>query len=400
MSATQPTAVVQAERTADRTAVLPLAGYTVAVTAARRSEDLGTLLSRRGAQVIQAPAIRIVPLEDDTELLAATRACVEKPLDIAVATTGIGFRGWMEAADGWGLGDKLLDRLGQATLLARGPKARGAIRAAGLVDQWSPESESSAEVLEYLLDHDVVGRRIAVQLHGEPLPDFTDALHAAGGELVPVPVYRWTLPEDVAPLRRLIEMIVARQVDCVVFTSAPAVASLLDVAADADLAADVERAFGSDVAAACVGPVTAARLERMGVPTVQPTRFRLGALVRELAAKLPARAPTLRVAGHSIVVRGHAVVIDGQYQQLAPAQMAVLVKLARRPGVVVPRSQLLGVLPGGGTDEHAVEMAVTRLRGALGQNVVQTVVKRGYRLAYEAESGDAKYAASSRPGRD
>ena len=46
---------------------LPLAGYTVAVTAARRREELGALLARRGARVVYAPAIRIVPLADDTE---------------------------------------------------------------------------------------------------------------------------------------------------------------------------------------------------------------------------------------------------------------------------------------------------------------------------------------------
>ena len=152
-------------------AAAPLEGFTVAVTAARRREELGALLRRRGARVVLAPAIRIVPLEDDAALLAATRDCVEAPIDIAVATTGIGFRGWMEAAQGWGLDDALRDRLGAATLLARGPKARGAIRAAGLVDDWAPESESSAEVLDHLLAQDLRGRRIVVQLHGEPLPD-------------------------------------------------------------------------------------------------------------------------------------------------------------------------------------------------------------------------------------
>ncbi len=58
----------------DETGPLPLAGYTVAVTAARRREELGALLDRRGARVVYAPAIRIVPLADDTELVAATRA--------------------------------------------------------------------------------------------------------------------------------------------------------------------------------------------------------------------------------------------------------------------------------------------------------------------------------------
>jgi uroporphyrinogen-III synthase len=71
--------------------------------------------------------------------------------------------------------------------------------------------------------------------------------------------------------------------------------------------------------------------------------------------------------------------------------MAVLEELVRRPGVVISRSRLLSLLPGGGSDEHAVEMAVTRLRGAVGSRVVQTVVKRGYRLAYEPESADSKY---------
>ncbi|WP_420813884.1 uroporphyrinogen-III synthase, partial [Phytoactinopolyspora endophytica] len=244
---------------------LPLQGFTVALTAARRREELGALLERRGARVIQGPAIRIVPLDDDGELLEATRTCVQRPPDIAVATTGIGFRGWMEAADGWDLGEALLSRLGAATLLARGPKARGAIRAAGLVDDWAPASESSAEVLDYLLKLDLTGKRVAVQLHGEPLPDFTDALEAAGAEVVPVPVYRWVLPEDVAPLERVIEGIVARTVDCVVFTSAPAVASLLSMATQAGLADQVLAAFEHDVVPACVGAVTAARLERLGV---------------------------------------------------------------------------------------------------------------------------------------
>ena len=37
--------------------------------------------------------------------------------------------------------------------------------------------------------------------------------------------------------------------------------------------------------------------------------------------------------------------------------------------------------PPGGGDEHAVEMAVARLRAALGAPLIGTVVKRGYRLA-------------------
>src|SRR4051812_15234035 len=124
----------------------PLAGFTVGVTAARRAEELGALLQRRGAAVLHAPALRIVPLADDSELLAATKEIIERAPDLAVATTAIGFRGWVEAADGWGLGEELLAKLSGARILARGPKVKGAIRAAGLTEEWSPSSESMAEV--------------------------------------------------------------------------------------------------------------------------------------------------------------------------------------------------------------------------------------------------------------
>ena len=137
--------------------VPPLAGFAVGVTAARRADELGTMLERRGATVQHGPALRIVPLVDDTELLAATRKLIEQAPDITVATTGIGFRGWVQAATEWGIGDELLGALGAGKLIARGPKARGAIRSSGLADAWSPPSESSAEVLEYLLERGVAG---------------------------------------------------------------------------------------------------------------------------------------------------------------------------------------------------------------------------------------------------
>ncbi|HEX3256999.1 MAG TPA: uroporphyrinogen-III synthase, partial [Pseudonocardia sp.] len=215
------------------TAPPPLAGFTVGVTAARRADELGAMLERRGATVRHAPALRIVPLADDTQLLAATRELIERPPHITVATTGIGFRGWVEAADAWGLAQDLTKAFGEADILARGPKARGAIRAAGLRERWSPESESSSEVLEYLIEAgDLDGKRIAVQLHGEPLPDMVETLAMAGAEVIEVPVYRWVLPEDTAPLRRLIDAVAAASVDSVAFTSAPAATSFLRAAAE------------------------------------------------------------------------------------------------------------------------------------------------------------------------
>ncbi|MFD5654139.1 uroporphyrinogen-III synthase [Streptomyces sp. NPDC127039] len=369
----------------------PLAGFTVGVTAARRADELGALLGRRGATVLHAPALRIVPLADDGELMAATKRIVDRAPDVVVATTAIGFRGWVEAADGWGLGDALLERLGTVELLARGPKVKGAVRAAGLTERWSPASESMAEVLDRLLEQGVAGRRIAVQLHGEPLPGFVEALREGGAEVVGVPVYRWLPPEDLGPVDRLLDAAVSRGVDAVTFTSAPAAVSLLGRAEERGLLPELLAAFGHDVLPACVGPVTAVPLQAHGVDTVQPERFRLGPLVQLLCQELPARARALPVAGHRLEIRGHAVLVDGELRAVPPAGMSLLRALARRPGWVVPRAELLRALPGTGRDEHAVETAMARLRTSLGTpKLIQTVVKRGYRLALDPAT-DAKY---------
>ncbi len=384
------TAAATTPATATVAAVPPLAGFTVGVTAARRAEELATMLERRGAVVQQGAALRIVPVADDTELADATRGLIARPPDVTVATTGIGFRGWVEAADGWGIAEDLLDALGSGKLLARGPKARGAIRASGLVDAWSPPSESSAEVLDHLLDMGVDGLRIAVQLHGEPLPDVVDALTMAGAEVVEVPVYRWLPPADLGPLDRLIDTVLCGGIDVLAFTSAPAAASLLARADERGVRGPLLDALRGPVLALCVGPVTAAPLEAVDVRTVQPQRSRLGAMVRRLEAELPGRARRLPVAGHMLELRGHAVLVDGELRSVPPAGMALLRTLARRPGRVIARAELLRALPGGSGDEHAVETAMARLRSSLGQpKLVQTVVKRGYRLALDPGAGPA-----------
>jgi uroporphyrinogen-III synthase len=331
--------------------------------------------------VVYAPAVRIIPLSDDVLLRQATQQCIDRGLDIVVATTGIGFRGWMEAADGWGAGQDLLRVLENAELIARGPKVRGAVRAAGLAEAWAPESESSIEVLSHLAARPIQGKRIAVQLHGEPLAWFVDALRAQGAEVIEVPVYRSDLPEDPAPLTRLIAAIASRGVDAVAFTSAAATANLLRVAERGDLTGMLD-ALRTDVLAACVGPVTAAPLTALGIEVVQPERSRLGALIKTIADELPRRrSRTVTSAGRTLEIRGQAVVLDGVLIPLGSTGIALLRKLAEQPGRVVTRAELLPSLPGGGTDGHAVEVAIGRLRANLEDaSVVETVVKRGYRL--------------------
>lgn len=368
----------------------PLTGYRIAVTSARRSEELCALLRRHGAEVFSAAAISMIALPDDDELHRNTEALIADPPDILVAHTGIGFRGWVAAAEGWGLATELIDALSSARVVSRGPKATGALRAAGLREEWSPESESSQEVLEYLLQADLSGKRIAIQLHGaadgwDPFPEFMAGLRSAGAEVVPIRVYRWMPVPLGGEFDQLVTGIARRQFDAVTFTSAPAAVAVLERSRELDLEDQVLDALRTGVHAMCVGPVTSRPLIRRGVPTSAPERMRLGALARHIAEELPLLGScSVKAAGHLLEIRGTCVLVDGSVKTVSGSGMSILRALANRPGDVVGRNELLRVLPGNGDDTHAVDTAVLRLRTALGdRNIVATVVKRGYRLALD-----------------
>jgi uroporphyrinogen-III synthase len=187
----------------------------------------------------------------------------------------------------------------------------------------------------------------------------------------------------------LIDLVADRAVDAVTFTAAPAVAALMEAAGSTGRRDEVVSAFQADVLAACVGPVTAAAFEMWGVPTIYPDRSRLAAMVKQLEVELPSRRTGLALTlagGHQLLLHGGpgagVVLLDGVEVRLSPAPAAVLQALVANPGNVVSRQALLAQLPSGTAgSEHAVEMAVARLRSALGTRTVQTVVKRGYRLA-------------------
>ncbi|KRB76216.1 uroporphyrinogen III synthetase [Nocardioides sp. Root190] len=363
----------------------PLSGFRIGVTAARRAEEQIALLERRGAEVVHAPALSVDPNRiDEVGLLDATKDVLSQPVDIFVATTGIGLKSWFTAAERWGLLTDLIAHLGNAEILARGPKSVGALRRFGLRELWSPESEAFEDVLVHLRGRDLHGVRIVVQEHGQSLSMAAHALRRLGAEVTTVAVYRVEGAEDPEPMFGLIEQIAERRVHAVTFTAAPAIAAMMQAATSTGHRDELVTAFQADVIASCVGPVTAAAFEMWGVPSIYPERSRLAAMVKQLEIELPSRATgtTLEVAGHVLLLHGDDVLLDGAEIKLSPAPYAVLQALLVNPGTVVSRRDLLGALPSGTAgSEHAVEMAVARLRAALGTRCIQTVVKRGYRLA-------------------
>jgi uroporphyrinogen-III synthase len=363
-----------------------LKGCAILIAVDRRSGELTAALERHGATVQQAAALTIESHIDDATLIARTRELIAHPPDIVVATTGVGFRGWIEAAEEAGLADKLARAFAGAQLVARGPKARGAIQQAGLTADWVAESETAAELGEYLVAEGVAGKRIAVQHHGSGADGLDALFTASGADVVSLTVYRWGPPPDPAVVRRSVTAAARGEYDAVLFTSAPGAAEWLAEARRADALDGIRaHAAGRRLLMTAVGPVTAEPLVAEGIDTLIAERGRLGSLVRAVVTYFGGgQAPSHATPAGRLELRSGGAVLDGRFVPLSPTSTVVLAALFQAGGRVIARSELQRVLPRSGQSPHAVEMAVARLREALGApDVVKTVVKRGYRLNVE-----------------
>lgn len=378
-------------------ALRPLEGYTIGVTADRRWEDQAELLRRRGARVLHGPSIATQYLDSDEALRHATASVAARPPDYLVATTGIGMRAWLETAQAWGMGEALLAALEPARIVTRGPKSTGAVQAAGLTVWRSSPNERLDQLLPLLLAEPLLGKRVAVQEAGAEAAEITLALEEAGADVVPVPVYRWRMPDETGPARRLVDAVCEGRVDAVTFTSAPAVQNLFLVAAGHGRHADLRRAFNTGVLATCVGAVCAGAARDEGVDDpVEPSLGRLGLMIRALGDRLEDRRRTVELAGVDLVVQGFAVSVGDRVVELPPLEQAVFSMLVERPGAVVSRPHLLRAVWGtAGADPHVLEATITRLRRRLGPcgSAVRSISGRGYRLDVPAP-----VAASAAPG--
>lgn len=359
-----------------------LAGFRIGVTSDRRAGDLIDALARRGAHVLHAPTLRMANAVSDDPVIADTRAIIAARPDVLLATTAYGVRRWFEVADAAGLGEDLVEALAATDILVRGPKARGGIRAAGLGDVGMSAEETTESLVDAVLERYPPGLTVAVQLHGFVQPFQLDRLHEAHARVLTVEPYRWVETDaDDDRVDRLIDAACSGGLDCITFTSAPAVHALFGAAEARGRYDELVDAMCGPVVAAAVGPVTAAPLEDAGIAPITPERYRMGALVRLVCEHLErSRIIRLDTRHGALALRGSVLDIHDRRVQLAPVALALLRSLVLAHGAVVARDRLASGLPGT-TDPHALEVALSRLRRTIGvPGLITTVVKRGYRI--------------------
>ncbi|HWE57707.1 MAG TPA: uroporphyrinogen-III synthase [Acidimicrobiales bacterium] len=364
-----------------------LAGFRVGITADRRWDEQAALFERRGASIVHAPTIRTRPLGDEVALRRVTEDLISRPPAVWIANTGLGVRSWLSMADSWGLGRPLEAALGRSRIYARGPKASGAVRTAGLDVHVQGRSERLREVVDCAMADAHAGDRIALQVDGSGNSDETERMRHLGMEVVLVPVYRWSPPADAAPARQLAESTIAGRVDAVTFTAAASLRNWIDMCEADGRADDLRRALTDGrTVVGCVGPVCADAAASSGLLSphlVQPDSYRLGPLVRAVAERLAARRRPIQLGATTAVLSGTAVIIGDECLSLTDTEARLLEVLAARPTAVLTKDALLRAVWGpGAVDTHAVEVGIARLRKRLGRHgeAVRVVHRRGYTL--------------------
>jgi uroporphyrinogen-III synthase len=265
-------------------------GLRVLALESRRATELAALISSFDGRPLIAPALREVPLESNTEALDFAAALLHDEFDIVIFLTGVGTRALANMIERAYPREAFTAALARTRVVARGPKPLAVLRELQ-VPVWVavPEPNTWRELLAALDarvdERPLGGARIAVQEYGVSNTELLEELRGRGAQVTRVPVYRWALPESVAPLRDAVSAISRGEVDVVICTTSVQVVHLWQIVRELRLEADVRRRLAHTVIAS-IGPTTSEELRRHGLAAdFEASHPKMGLLVREAAER-------------------------------------------------------------------------------------------------------------------
>jgi uroporphyrinogen-III synthase len=269
-------------------AVAHFAGRRVLSLESRRAAEAATLISRHGGIPVVAPALREVPLESNTAAIDFAAALLLGDIDIGIFLTGVGVRAIVEIFEGAHPGQAIGDALSRIRIAVRGPKPAAVFRELGIpIWATAPEPNTWRELLAAIEaksdEAPLAGARVAVQEYGVPNQQLIDALAARGAAVLPVPVYKWALPADLAPLRSAVAAVAGRNIDVLLLTSGVQLAHLWQVVEMMGCEGPFRNGLSSTFVAS-IGPTTTEEVVRRGlIPDMEASHPKLGYLIREAA---------------------------------------------------------------------------------------------------------------------
>jgi len=262
-------------------------GLRVLSLESRRAKEIEKLIRTYGGDSTVVPSMREVGLESNGEVLDFAAGLIRGEFDLVIFLTGVGVRTMLALVRSRFDQEEFLAALRKVKVAARGAKPATALRELKVpVHILSEEPSTWHEMLRAIdeeLGPSLAEMSVAIQEYGASNPELLTELSSRSRSLTKVPVYQWTLPEDLEPLRQTVLALVNGTIDVVLFTTSVQVIHLFQVAEQMGLASRLRDALRS-VVVLSIGPTTSEELAQYDIePDFEPSRPKMGFLVNEAA---------------------------------------------------------------------------------------------------------------------
>jgi uroporphyrinogen-III synthase len=254
------------------------------------ASEISRLIERHGGKPLVTPALREIPLDDNSAALKFGVQLTTEQVDLLVLLTGVGTAvlfNLLKTRYPW---SSIVAALKQTALIARGPKPVAALKSFGLQPTLTvPEPNTWIDLISTLDEYrPVKGLRVAVQEYGTSNSDLLEALKQRGAEVFQVPIYRWALPVDLGPLRQALDDIIAGKIAVLLITNAVQVDHVMQVL-EKDGKVEPFRAALNKMVVASIGPTASERLRHHEWPIdFEPSHSKMGVLVKECGEQVRA----------------------------------------------------------------------------------------------------------------
>jgi len=258
-------------------------GLTVAAFESRMAMKIARLIERHGGNPLVTPALREIPLDDNSSALKFGVQLTTERVDLLILLTGVGTTALFDLLKTRYSWSSIMAALKQTVIVARGPKPVAALKALDLQPTLTvPEPNTWVDLISTLDEYrPVKGLRVAVQEYGASNPDLLEALKQRGAEIFQVPIYRWALPEDLKPLGQALDEVIVGKVPVLLITNAVQVDHVMQVL-EKEGKVERFRAALKKMVVASIGPTASERLRQHEWPIdLEPSHPKMGILVKE-----------------------------------------------------------------------------------------------------------------------
>lgn len=243
---------------------LPLSGMRILVTRPREHvSETADRLRRKGAEVLEVPAIATVPYMQQPGI----RKALEQLEDYSwiVFTSQVGVRIFFEEM---AENDVDVRRLSGVHLAVIGEGTRKALRERGILADLMPEVYEGEALAEALIRQGIRGKKILIPRAAKGNQMLVPMLEGAGAYVEDLPIYETVYRE--CQSIDLKEEFAGGRIDCVVFTSASTVDGFAAVTGGIDY---------KKVKAACIGRQTQERARQYGMQCYVAEKATIDSLV-------------------------------------------------------------------------------------------------------------------------